>query len=123
MLDITREELRSEIRTNVLEIVTAVVNESSRNLRRMLSEDIVAVSDHVDRLEKRMTKGFKAVDKRFKEVDKRFKQVDARFEQIDRHFEKIEQDVHHTNVQLQQTNHLLKSHVADPTAHTRLAPA
>jgi phosphate uptake regulator len=93
MLNITREELRDEIRNNVLEIVTTVVTESSRSLRIMLSEDMVAVSDHVDSLERRMTKGFKDVDRRFENLEREVKAI----------------------------NQNLTTHVNDSRAHTRLA--
>lgn len=86
-IDITREELRADI----LEITTLVVErviddkltESNRSLRRMLSEDIIAVSDRVDLMDNRFTKRFNAMDERFDGMDQRFNGIDVRLDGID----------------------------------------
>ncbi len=86
-IDITREELRADI----LEITSLVVErviddkltESNRSLRRMLSEDIIAVSDRVDLMDRRITKRFNTMDERFDGIDQRLDGMDQRFDGID----------------------------------------
>ena len=97
-LDITREELRSDI----LEITTAVVDkalkENNRKLIRMFNEDLMATNNRID------TQGH-SMDKRFKAVDQQL--------------EEMAQSITQTNEKIDFTHKLLHVHVANPSAHAR----
>jgi DNA anti-recombination protein RmuC len=88
--NITREELRADI----LEITTAVVDQAikanNQRLIGMINEDLTAINRRIDNLSRRMNKGFKNISQKFLEIDQRFTSIDQRFASIDQRFIEID---------------------------------
>jgi guanylate kinase len=101
----TREELRSDI----LEITTAVFEENNYRLRRMINEDLYATNLRIDNLGKRMTK-------RFKEMDQR---LSSRLNNVENEISQLNEKLTTTNDKIDFTHKLLHVHVANPSAHSQ----
>jgi hypothetical protein len=55
-LDITREELRDDMRKITTEVVTEVVDNSRRKVLRTINEDLLALSRRIDNVGHRVDK-------------------------------------------------------------------
>ncbi|MDB5178303.1 MAG: hypothetical protein JWN01_246 [Patescibacteria group bacterium] len=68
-VDHTHEELRADIRADIIEITTAIVTENNYRLMRMINEDLVAISDRGELRDKQLRKRFKELAEKFGDLE------------------------------------------------------
>ncbi len=56
MIVITREELRADIREITTEVVTKVVKEAKYDIVRMVNEDLAAMDQKMDRIDRKLNR-------------------------------------------------------------------
>jgi predicted nucleic acid-binding Zn-ribbon protein len=113
MIHATREEFRADIK----EIVTEAIDVASSRIIRMVNEDLAVTNQRIDRLDRKMTKGFKAVDQRFDKVESRLNNVEGRLDNVESRLGNVEQRLSGVESRVGETNQLLRHHMANPSAH------
>ncbi|GEM_PF-2952660 len=94
MLDMTRDELRADI----LEITTVVVDNAIRGVRKMATEDVLALSSDISALSE---------------------DVSALREDVVALSQNVQSMDNRLTGEIRRTNALLEAHIADPSAHSR----
>jgi polyhydroxyalkanoate synthesis regulator phasin len=112
MLDITREELRAEIRADILEITTVVVDNAIRGVRKMATEDVLAISSDISALSE-------DVSALREDVSVLREDVSVLREDVVALSQNVQSMDNRLTGEIRRTNDLLESHIADPRAHTR----